>query len=115
LQQDLALHNAKHPVQLLQVKHKTISNAILYYQEDHDYEMTMGEIGAISQVLTTMELRDSNGNMIKSNFMERKRAILSKIFVLEEKHRGESSSERSSKHSRHADVRLAPPLIAVEA
>ena len=75
----------------------------------------MGEIGAISQVLTIMELLDSNGHEIKSNFMEHKRAILSKILVLEEKHRGESSSERSSQHSRHADVRLAPPIIAVEA
>lgn len=44
----LAIHNGKHEVHVLQVKHKTISVAVLAYKDDKEYQMTMNEIAAVA-------------------------------------------------------------------
>ena len=67
--------------------------------------MTRLEIAAIAQVLTMREWKDDQGNgVVLKDFIQCQKDLIKKIVDSEYQHRGESSSERSSKASRVVDA-----------
>ena len=70
-------------------------------------------------MLAVKKVFDGSGALVETDFIDDKLAILQKIIEYDIEQRGKlagtsSSSDRTSKASRHADLIMKPPQIAIE-
>ena len=77
LHEELEEQNKQHEIKLFQVKLKTLGNALKMNKEGQ--KLTMMQETAMVQLLSLEDVRDRHGELVKTNFVEKKRDILMKM------------------------------------
>ena len=70
-------------MQLFKVKKRTIDNGIEAFKKDKDTELTNLQLSALIQVLSLETVTNEKGESIKTDYILKKRVILTHLIELE--------------------------------